>query len=256
MLKVAQFLRHFLCSFDCTALINKPMPFFRTPAFLRHAFPSCYWQVPHQAGEGRTLYLTFDDGPVPEATPDVLDILDHYGIKASFFCVGDNVRKHPALFREVLHAGHTVGNHTFHHVKGWQSSLTYYLKEVSMCRQVMEDTAGYSLPRLFRPPYGRITPKQLRALRHRYAVVMWDILTHDYDPRLQADALLPQLKPLLRAGSIIVFHDSIKAYPRMIRLLPAIIEAGLERGFSFATLEEGLAPVLNALTPPATYESM
>lgn len=229
------------------------MPFFRTPAFLRRAFPSCYWQVPYKHTQRPTLYLTFDDGPVPEATPQVLRILDQYNIRASFFCVGDNVRKHPSLFREVLQAGHTVGNHTFHHVKGWHTSLTAYLKEVSLCRQIMEETAGTALPRLFRPPYGRISPKQLRALRQHYAVVMWDILTHDYDPRLQANGLLPQLKPLLRDGSILVFHDSIKAYPRMIRLLPAIIEAGLERGFSFATLEEGLAPALTALALPAAY---
>jgi peptidoglycan/xylan/chitin deacetylase (PgdA/CDA1 family) len=255
MFEVAQFLRHFLCSFRFNALTHKPMPFFRTPALLRRAFPSCYWQIPKPLHEQPTLYLTFDDGPVPEATPDVLGVLDRYGVKASFFCVGDNVRKHPALFREVLHAGHTVGNHTFHHVKGWQTSLTHYLKEVSMCRHVMEDTAGAALPRLFRPPYGRITPKQLCALRKDYAIIMWDILTHDYDPRLQADALIPQLKPLLRHGSILVFHDSIKAYPRMIRLLPAIIEAALARGFSFATLEEGLAPTLHALAPTASYKS-
>ncbi|MFT5801902.1 MAG: peptidoglycan/xylan/chitin deacetylase (PgdA/CDA1 family), partial [Nonlabens sp.] len=143
----------------------------KTPSFIQKSFPNFLWR---QATEEKTLYLTFDDGPIPEVTPWVLDQLDQYQAKATFFCVGDNVEKHPHIFAELTQRGHRVGNHTQQHLSGWATETSKYMANVEQCAAKVDSD-------LFRPPYGRLRPKQAKLLRQKYTVVMWDVLSGDFD---------------------------------------------------------------------------
>ena len=198
----------------------------RTPAWLQRRFPRYTWRGP---AAGRVLYLTFDDGPVPEATPWVLDTLRAYGARGTFFCVGDNVRKYPELFRRLRDEGHAVGNHTAHHLDGWKTSKRTYLADVEAC-------AARVPGRLFRPPYGRLRPGQARALHRDYRVVMWDVLSGDFDRRLDGVACATNVTRHARPGSIVVFHDSRKARPRLTEALPRVLDHFAARGYRFAVL--------------------
>jgi len=180
----------------------------------RWILPDLTWSI--EEDESR-VYLTFDDGPHPEITPYVLDILDKYGFKASFFCIGDNVVKHPETYNEVLSRGHRVGNHTFNHLNGFQTSNSQYIDNVAKAAEVIDST-------LFRPPYGRINDSQRGVVKKKYEIVMWDILTHDYSPRLNKSDCLQQITKLTKPGSIIVFHDSTKAQENLEYLLPKYCE--------------------------------
>lgn len=178
------------------------------------------------------MYLTFDDGPVPEVTPGVLEILDRYGVKATFFMVGENIDKHPGLFRQVVTAGHAVGNHTYNHLKGWRTSFKDYMANV----QKWEETAE-SNPDLFRPPYGKATLRQRIALHRRgYRIIYWDILTRDYNPSRTPEAMLAQIKRDICPGSIINFHDSVKSGERMLAVLPQAIEWLQQQGYELEIL--------------------
>ncbi|MBX7125399.1 MAG: polysaccharide deacetylase family protein [Cyclobacteriaceae bacterium] len=202
--------------------------FFRTPAFLPYLYPTLLWRMPPGP---REIYLTFDDGPIPGPTEFVLDTLTSMGnIPATFFCIGDNVRKHPLVFRRILEQGHAVGNHTDHHVNGWKCPTTQYLQEVATCDQRLPET------RLFRPPYGRISRKQISNLGHR-TIVMWDVLTHDYNNALSPSHCLAGTLKAVRPGSIVVFHDSLKAARNMETVLPAFITECLNRGYVFRSLQ-------------------
>lgn len=169
------------------------------------------------------MYLTFDDGPIPEVTPKVLDILDRYGIKATFFMVGENIDKHPEVFEQVVKAGHSVGNHTYNHLKGWKTDYQTYMANVAM---FPNET------RLFRPPYGKATFRQRRALHKMgYHLIYWDILTKDYDGRVTPEQMLRKIKKNVRPGSIINFHDSLKSNERMLAVLPQAIEWLQKEGY-------------------------
>lgn len=185
----------------------------------------------------KDLYLTFDDGPVPGPTEFVLDVLARFNIKATFFCIGDNIRKHPDLFGRVLESGHVVGNHTFHHVSGWKTPAIEYVEEVNLCEEEIAKYSGAiqdaSERRLFRPPYGRITRAQIGLLRNTYQIVMWDVLSVDYNRRLSKEACLKNTLRAIRPGSIIVFHDSQKAEVNLTYALPRFIEQSLELGYAF-----------------------
>lgn len=182
----------------------------------------------------RELYLTFDDGPVPEVTPWVLAQLRAHHAPATFFCIGDNVRKHPAVFAETRAQGHAIGNHTFHHVKGWTTGTHRYLAEVKACDDVLEQN-GAGTARLFRPPYGRITRAQISQLRNR-PIVMWDVLTHDYNAALNPENILRGSLQAVRSGSIVVFHDSLKAKKNLYYVLPRFLEQCRANGFIFKSL--------------------
>ena len=175
------------------------------------------------------IYLTFDDGPVPEVTPQVLDILDFYKAKATFFCVGENVQKYPELYREVLSRGHQTANHTFHHLKGFSTPTQAYVENV-------QKAATYIDSKLFRPPHGQITPRQKKAVSAHYEIIMWDLLTHDYDKKLKPITILNNIKNYSRNGSIVVFHDSIKAKDNMLAVLPLAIAYWISEGYEFGTL--------------------
>lgn len=177
---------------------------------------------------GKAVYLTFDDGPIPEVTPKVLKILAHYNIKATFFMVGENIDKHPDIFQQVIAAGHTVGNHTYNHLKGWDYSLEEYMANVA---KFPKET------RLFRPPYGKATFRQRRELsKLGYRLIFWDILTRDYNASVTPEAMLAKIKRETREGSIINFHDSLKSNERMLAVLPQAIEWLLANGYEIKSL--------------------
>jgi len=177
---------------------------------------------------GKAVYLTFDDGPIPEVTPRVLEILDRYHVKATFFMVGENIDKHPEVFEQVVRAGHAIGNHTYNHLKGWKYSTAEYLANVAKFPKQTN---------LFRPPYGKATLRQRIALHKQgYRLIYWDILTRDYDRSRTPEAMLAQIKRETRTGSIINFHDSVKSNERMLEVLPQAIEWLQEKGYRLAVI--------------------
>ena len=178
---------------------------------------------------GKTVYLTFDDGPVPEATPLVLDILKKYGAKATFFCVGENVTKHPDIFNRIVGEGHSVGNHTHNHLNGWKTENATYFKNINECAKVLKSN-------LFRPPYGRIKQSQYKALRQKYKIVLWDVLSYDYDQALSAEKCLDIVIKNTRKGSILVFHDSVKAASKIPTLLPGTLDFLKKEGYEIKPL--------------------
>ncbi|HNY01981.1 MAG TPA: polysaccharide deacetylase family protein [Bacteroidales bacterium] len=180
-------------------------------------------------GEEKTIYLTFDDGPVPEATPRILEILGEYGVRATFFMVGDNVRKFPGIYEEVRARGHAAGNHTFHHLNGWHTPAGAYAEDVQRCREYVDST-------LFRPPHGRFTPAQYFLLRREYRFVLWSVLTWDFDSRTPPGKCLENAVSGTRNGSVVVFHDSIKARDNVIYALPRYLEHFSSLGYQFSTL--------------------
>ncbi|MDN4164389.1 polysaccharide deacetylase family protein [Cytophagales bacterium LB-30] len=205
------------------------MIFHKTPFFLPWLFPHYVW---HKERGERKIYLTFDDGPIPEVTEFVLEQLDKYQAKATFFCVGHNIEKHPAIFHQVVAAGHSVGNHTFHHVKGTKTPLATYLEEV----QKGEEQLGQWSQSLFRPPYGRLRPAQAKVLKKDYQIIMWDVLTGDYEARKSAEICLQQSIKATRGGSIVLFHDSIKSYTTLQYVLPRYLGHFQALGYTYEAL--------------------
>lgn len=191
----------------------------RIPRWLVRNGNPFWWYLPDQP---RVISLTFDDGPHPEITPWVLDQLDDYGVRATFFFIGDNVQKYPSVAREVVRRGHEVGNHTFHHMRGTYTPLGLYLEDVQQCQLALEDALSMS-PRLFRPPYGRMTGAQVQALRPVYELVMMDAVSGDFDLLLSPETCCERTLSAVKPGGIVLFHDSEKAWPRMQVALPAVL---------------------------------
>ena len=203
----------------------------RPPWFYRALSPDyLLCQVPVSR---KVVYLTFDDGPVPEATPDVLEVLKQKKVQATFFCVGDNVRKHRDIFDMLTADGHAVGNHTFNHLNGWKTSPGAYYNNVMQCREYFER-------KLFRHPHGRLTPSQYFILRNDFRFILWSALTMDYHHAVSPEQCLLNATANLRPGAIIVFHDSIKAREKMLYALPRFIEHALGQGYTFETLNANL----------------
>ena len=198
----------------------------KTPQFIQNLFPNFIWKVPTT---DKVLYLTFDDGPIPEVTPWVLDQLDQYQAKATFFCVGDNVRKHPEVFSQVMLGGHSVGSHTFHHLNGWGTENIPYFHNVRRGANLVHSD-------LFRPPYGRLKPKQAQFLQRHYQIVMWDVLSGDFDPQLSREQCLENVLQNSQKGSIIVFHDSLKAEDKLTYVLPKVLKHFSDLGYRFERL--------------------
>lgn len=199
------------------------------PKLYRWLFPSTIWRkIPADKNE-KVVYLTFDDGPIPDITPWVLDLLDKYGIKATFFCVGDNVRRHPEEYRMILERGHRVGNHTFNHLQGVKTLTKNYVANTRKGTEYIDSD-------LFRPPHGHIRIRQILALRKHYQIVMWDVVTRDYSKRMTKEQVLNNVKRYTRNGSIIVFHDSLKSEKNMKYALPLAIDWLLDQGYSFKLL--------------------
>lgn len=204
------------------------------PSFVKSWLPQLTWNIPSSTP---TLFLTFDDGPIPEVTEFVLETLKKYEAKATFFCVGDNIRKHPHIFKMVLDGGHSVGNHTFNHLKGWQTPDEKYIENIAKCSSfINEFSNGTVKDTLFRPPYGRISKSQIRLLLPSYKIIMWDVLTCDYNPSLSVDSCLRNSIKHTKNGSVVVFHDSVKSIQKLKTLLPSYIEHFKEKGYKFEAI--------------------
>ena len=200
---------------------------FHPPLILKRIFPAFIWQFP-EATHG--LFLTFDDGPSPEMTPWVLDQLDKYGAKATFFCLGKNAEMYPDLYAEILLRGHATGNHSYSHIKGWGMDTGAYIRDVDTAAEFIDSN-------LFRPPYGRIGPHQAKMLSERYKIVMWDILSRDYSRSLSGKRCAKNVIRDLRPGSIVAFHDSIKSSQNLWVALPLVLKAAQERGLVCQKIE-------------------
>lgn len=192
------------------------------PLLYRLLFPEAIWRVPGR--RKKRAFLTFDDGPIPESTPLILDILDRYGVKATFFMVGDNVRKYPHLFEEIKRRGHSYGNHTMHHIQGVKVTWRTYLRDIRQAEKFIDS-------HLFRPPHGIMRWKQARAAKRSFNIVMYDVITRDYDPSLSSERILRNVKRYTRNGSIIVFHDSLKSLRHTEEALAPAIEWLLKNGY-------------------------
>lgn len=189
----------------------------------------------------KLLFLTFDDGPVPEVTPKVLDLLLAYHAKATFFCIGQNIALHPGIYQRIRNEGHGTGNHTYNHKSGWKSSTEDYLVDTQRCQELIEPGApGFPRTPLFRPPYGKITLPQYLSLKDSYRIVMWDVLTRDWESDRSSGSCFLRIQKKARPGSIVVFHDSIKAQTRMIPALQMTLEYFSESGYSFESLDKHL----------------
>ncbi|WP_461764634.1 polysaccharide deacetylase family protein [Myroides sp. LJL110] len=196
-------------------------------------YPSLTWNI---NSSKKTIYLTFDDGPIPQVTPWVLKILKDFQVKATFFCIGDNVKKHPDIFKQIIAQGHTVGNHTFNHLNGWETDLKTYLNNLEKCQEILEKDLS-STTKLFRPPYGKITREQIKIIQKQgYQIIMWSNLTQDYNLNLTPKACLKKSIKQIKQGNIIVFHDSIKAQKNLTYTLPRLLEYLLDQGYSFSCL--------------------
>ena len=203
----------------------------KSPWILRKLFPNLIWKIPTKE---KILYLTFDDGPHPIATPFVLEQLRQYDAKATFFCVGKNVAAYPSIYEDILNAGHAVGNHTQNHVNGWKVDNQKYFTDILEAKKYIDST-------LFRPPYGRITTFQSKHLRQpplNFTVIMWDVLSKDYDVQLSPDDAAFNVLRYASEGSIVVFHDSEKAFPRMQKALPATLQYFTEKGWKFESIDK------------------
>jgi peptidoglycan-N-acetylglucosamine deacetylase len=222
----------------------------KTPLVVKKMFPNYIWDI---STAKKTIYLTFDDGPTPHITNWTLDTLKHYNAKATFFCIGNNIEKHPDIFENILKEGHTIGNHTQTHVKGWKTKTKDYLQEVAEAQSVIKSkiqipnsTFEHSkivnrqslIVNLFRPPYGQIKPKQGKALIELgYKIVMWDVLSFDWETAVTKEDCLKNVIDKTESGSIIVFHDSLKASKNMQYALPIVLEHFSKKGFVFESLE-------------------
>lgn len=189
-------------------------------------FPEAVFRIKSSGVGKKRVFLTFDDGPIPEVTPWVLDVLDRFGVKATFFMVGQNVERNPQLLEEVRRRGHAVGNHTLHHIQGASATTMRYMRDAAEGAKLTGST-------LFRPPHGWLRPRQMMALKKHYKVVMYDLVTRDYSWRLTPEDVISNVKRYVRDGSIIVFHDSLKSWPRLQTALPASLQWLLGQGYHF-----------------------
>lgn len=202
----------------------------KTPFWLRALYPNCTWKIPSKE---KVIYISFDDGPHPEATPFVLEILKQYNAKATFFCIGNNVLKHPNVYESILNQGHRVGNHTYDHLNGWKTDLDTYIENIKDAANLIESD-------LFRPPYGRVTRKQIRTIQSDlncpHNIIMWDVLSGDFDLNLTGEDCAKNVIENTVPGSIIVFHDSQKAWDRMSVALPLVLAYFSKSGYQFEVI--------------------
>ena len=228
--------REMKMTFNSHIFINRkssPKMQAKIPSIIKTIFYNQIWNIPN---DEKKIYLTFDDGPIPEVTPWVLYVLKIHNIKATFFCIGDNVRKHPEVFKQIVSDGHQVGNHSFNHLNGWRTDSQKYIENVLEAENEISKHTNSSI-KLFRPPYGKIKPKQSYKLRKLgFKIVMWDVLSKDYDVNLQPLDCERNVIQNVQSGSIIIFHDSKKASKNLSSSLPSVIEKLQKAGFTFDTI--------------------
>jgi peptidoglycan/xylan/chitin deacetylase (PgdA/CDA1 family) len=207
----------------------------KTPKLVKHVLPSLVWNI--ETTE-KIIYLTFDDGPTPEITDWVLNTLDSFNAKATFFCIGHNIEKHPEIFKNIIKNGHAIGNHTYNHLKGWKTTTEEYLLNINKA-QIKIDSYYITKPLLFRPPYGRIKLKQVKALsKLNYQIIMWNILSKDWDKTIEKEVCLNNVILNTKEGDIVVLHDSIKASRNMQYTLPRMLDHFTKEGYKFRRIPE------------------
>lgn len=204
-------------------------PIVHPPELVRHFFKKYTWKLMPENQNDKVLYITIDDGPIPEMTPGTLDMLKEYGAKATFFCVGDNVRKYPELFRRILDEGHSVGNHTFNHLNGLKTKNDEYLENVRLADPLINSN-------LFRPPHGRLKLRQTNALAKDRKIILWDVLTKDYDQRITKERCWQNVQDYVTPGAIILFHDNIKAMENQRYALELTLRRYTENGYVFRAI--------------------
>ncbi|WP_417885261.1 polysaccharide deacetylase family protein [Zunongwangia sp.] len=205
------------------------------PTILQKLYPSRISKITKE----KTIYLSFDDGPIPEVTPWVLQTLANFSAKATFFCIGNNIKKHPDVFQEIITSNHTIGNHTFNHLNGWRTKLDHYIENIAKTDAIINEYKAKTISenKFFRPPYGRIKNKQAKKLQKLgYKIVMWDVISGDYDQTYDAEKCLKNCIKLITPGSVVVFHDSLKAQKNLIYVLPKLMEYYAKKGWSFENL--------------------
>lgn len=205
--------------------------FIKTPRILKRLFTKYTWSF---FSDRKEIFLTFDDGPIPEVTEFVLDQLQQFNAKATFFCIGNNIRKHPAIFDRIIAEGHSVGNHTFNHLNGWKNSNTTYFENINKCESLL----AHQTVKLFRPPYGKIKRTQAKKLIAKgYKIIMWDVLSADFDKTISKEKCLQNVLKNTQNGSIVVFHDSIKASEKLYYALPKMLQEFSEKGYEFKAIK-------------------
>ncbi len=197
--------------------------FVKTPKLLHVLYEHAVWFLPNSENK---IYLTFDDGPVSDITPRCLDILKEFKVKATFFCVGENVVKNKEIYQRIIDEGHVVGNHSFNHIKGWSTSNEVYFDNIAKCKDQVDSN-------LFRPPYGKAKRSQIARLKNEYKIIMWDILSGDFDPKISVAKVIDNVVDNTESGSIIVMHDNEKCGHKMLEALPFILEKLIAKGFKF-----------------------
>ncbi len=219
----------------------------KTPGFVKTLFPNFVWNINTDRKE---LYLTFDDGPTPEITEWVLQILNDFNAKATFFCIGNNIEKHPEIFKQIITEGHTIGNHTYNHLKGWKHKTKDYFEDVLKTQELMNfqfenyklenseiENRNAPIVNLFRPPYGKLKNKQSKKLLELgYKIILWDVLSYDWDKSVSEETCFNNVTSAAKEGSIVVFHDSVKASRNLKYVLPKVLEYYSERGYVFKAL--------------------
>jgi len=209
----------------------------RTPEIMASLFKNYNW---HFSRDTKNIYLTFDDGPITGITPWVLNQLKIFDAKATFFCIGDNAIKYPNIFNNIITEGHTIGNHTFNHIKGLKTATDLYIKNTEKAHRTfnkINPNFSKKSTLLFRPPYGKIRPKQTKILLEKgYAIILWDVLSRDFDTKIKKENCLKNVLENTKNGSIVVFHDSYKASEKLIYTLPKILEYYTEKGFKFKAI--------------------
>lgn len=204
----------------------------KVPTYIQRFFKHQIWTIKN---DENAIYLTFDDGPIPYVTEEILKILKTENIEATFFCIGDNIKKHPEVLSKIIENNHGIGNHTFNHQNGWKTTFEKYISNTILCQNELEKH-GINTD-LFRPPYGKITPKQSKRLRNLgFKIIMWDVLSKDYDNQLNPQDCFENVIQNTKPGSIIVFHDSLKAQKNVLEALPLVIQALKKKGFLFKKL--------------------
>ncbi len=207
------------------------MYWIKTHNIVKRIFKNVIWDKPNTQ---KNIYLTFDDGPIPEVTEWVLDVLKKHNVKATFFCVGENIQKHPIIYARLQQEGHAVGNHTFNHNNGWKFDRQTYLQSVEKTQRLMLENKT----KIFRPPYGKLTPNQYTALRKLgYKIIMWDVLSADFDLKISGNKCLKNVTKNTTEGSIVVFHDNIKSFQTLQYTLPKYLEFLNEKGFKTAVID-------------------
>ncbi len=210
------------------------MKFFKTPYLIKAWYRSSIWEIP---GNEKKLYLTFDDGPQPKLTDYILNTLHQYHAKATFFCVGDNIRKYPDLAKKIIDQGHEIGNHTYNHLSGWGTDTKVYIENMERCEEEISKITGRGSSCLFRPPYGKISSRQSKSIKDKgFNIIMWDILSYDFDKNLNVNKADSQIKNKTKGGSIVLFHDNYKAQENLEYLLPKYLEYFTSRGFQFSVI--------------------